>query len=79
MGFPLPRSAAKVIPATERENRTKHLTAETRAAFARIQTGGDPAGLDLPGISLDDAPTIVLKNGSGFGGSNVRHLLRRPT
>ena len=36
------------------------------------------AGLDLPRASLDEAPRLVLNNSSGFGGSNVCHLLRRP-
>ncbi|MDP2139105.1 MAG: beta-ketoacyl-[acyl-carrier-protein] synthase family protein [Candidatus Didemnitutus sp.] len=36
------------------------------------------AGLDLPRTSLDEAPQFVLNNSSGFGGSNVCHLLRRP-
>jgi 3-oxoacyl-(acyl-carrier-protein) synthase len=36
------------------------------------------AGLDLPRTSLDEAPRLVLKNSSGFGGSNVCHVLRRP-
>jgi len=36
------------------------------------------AGLDLPRTSLDEAPGLVLNNSSGFGGSNVCHLLRRP-
>jgi 3-oxoacyl-(acyl-carrier-protein) synthase len=35
-------------------------------------------GLDLPRTSLAEAPRIVLNNSSGFGGSNVCHLLRRP-
>jgi len=35
-------------------------------------------GLDLPRATLDEAPRIVLKNSSGFGGSNVCHVLRRP-
>ncbi len=41
----------------------------------------DPAcaGLDLPRTSLEEAPELVLNNSSGFGGSNVCHLLRRPT
>ncbi len=40
----------------------------------------DPAcdGLDLPRVSLDEAPRLVLNNSSGFGGSNVCHVLRRP-
>ncbi len=43
-------------------------------------TDPDPvcAGLDLPRTSLDEAPRLVLNNSSGFGGSNVCHLLRRP-
>jgi 3-oxoacyl-(acyl-carrier-protein) synthase len=36
------------------------------------------AGLDLPRTSLDAAPGLVLNNSSGFGGSNVCHVLRRP-
>lgn len=42
-------------------------------------TEPDPAcdGLDLPRASLDEAPALVLNNSSGFGGSNVCHLLRR--
>lgn len=35
-------------------------------------------GLDLPRASLAEAPGLVLNNSSGFGGSNVCHLLRRP-
>ncbi|MBI4624675.1 MAG: beta-ketoacyl-[acyl-carrier-protein] synthase family protein [Verrucomicrobia bacterium] len=35
------------------------------------------AGLDLPRVSLDEAPRVVLNNSSGFGGSNVCHVLRR--
>ena len=44
-------------------------------------TAPDPVcdGLDLPRISLDEAPRLVLNNSSGFGGSNVCHVLRRPT
>jgi 3-oxoacyl-[acyl-carrier-protein] synthase-1 len=37
------------------------------------------AGLDLPRTSLDEPPGLVLNNSSGFGGSNVCHLLRRPS
>jgi 3-oxoacyl-[acyl-carrier-protein] synthase I len=33
-------------------------------------------GLDLPVDSLDAAPRVVLNNSSGFGGSNVCHVLR---
>jgi 3-oxoacyl-(acyl-carrier-protein) synthase len=36
------------------------------------------AGLDLPRVSLCEPPDLVLNNSSGFGGSNVCHLLRRP-
>jgi 3-oxoacyl-(acyl-carrier-protein) synthase len=36
------------------------------------------AGLDFPRVSLCEAPHFVLNNSSGFGGSNVCHLLRRP-
>jgi 3-oxoacyl-[acyl-carrier-protein] synthase-1 len=36
-------------------------------------------GLDLPRASLDEAPRLVLNNSSGFGGSNVCHVLRRPS
>jgi len=36
------------------------------------------AGLDLPRTSLDEAPTLVLNNSSGFGGSNVCHILATP-
>ena len=35
------------------------------------------AGLDLPRTTLDEAPRVVLNNSSGFGGSNVCHVLRR--
>jgi len=35
------------------------------------------AGLDLPRTSLDESPRLVLNNSSGFGGSNVCHVLRR--
>jgi 3-oxoacyl-[acyl-carrier-protein] synthase I len=43
-------------------------------------TDPDPAcaGLDLPRTTLDEAPGLVLNNSSGFGGSNVCHVLRRP-
>lgn len=43
-------------------------------------TEPDPvcAALDLPRSSLDEAPRLVLNNSSGFGGSNVCHVLRRP-
>jgi 3-oxoacyl-[acyl-carrier-protein] synthase I len=37
------------------------------------------AGLDLPTTTLDVAPATVLSNSSGFGGSNVCHVLRRFT
>ena len=34
-------------------------------------------GLDLPRASLDEAPHLVLNNSSGFGGSNVCHIMSR--
>ena len=39
----------------------------------------DPAcdGLDLPRASVDSKPNVILNNTSGFGGSNVCHILRR--
>lgn len=45
---------------------------------AHLQTP-DPAceGLNLPRVTLDQAPQVVLKNSSGFGGTNVALLLRR--
>ncbi|MEO6992423.1 MAG: beta-ketoacyl-[acyl-carrier-protein] synthase family protein [Lacunisphaera sp.] len=36
------------------------------------------AGLDLPRTSLNTQPRYVLNNSSGFGGSNVCHVLRQP-
>ncbi len=43
-------------------------------------TDPDPicAGLDLPRASLDESPGLVLNNSSGFGGSNVCHVMRPP-
>jgi 3-oxoacyl-[acyl-carrier-protein] synthase I len=38
----------------------------------------DCAPLHLPRTSLDARPRLVLNNSSGFGGSNVCHVLRRP-
>lgn len=35
------------------------------------------AGLDLPLATLEVAPRVVLSNSSGFGGSNVSHVLGR--
>ena len=35
-------------------------------------------GLDLPRTSLNESPRLILNNSSGFGGSNVCHVLRRP-
>ncbi|CAM2806243.1 beta-ketoacyl-[acyl-carrier-protein] synthase family protein [Rariglobus hedericola] len=35
------------------------------------------AGLNLPRETLSVAPSLVLNNSSGFGGSNVCHVLRR--
>lgn len=36
-------------------------------------------GLDLPRRTLDVQPAVILNNSSGFGGSNVCHVLRRST
>jgi 3-oxoacyl-[acyl-carrier-protein] synthase-1 len=33
-------------------------------------------GLDLPVTTLDSAPGVILNNSSGFGGSNVCHVLK---
>jgi 3-oxoacyl-[acyl-carrier-protein] synthase I len=35
------------------------------------------AGLNLPTAAVDVAPRIILNNSSGFGGSNVCHVLRK--
>ena len=43
------------------------------------QPDQDCDGLRLPVESIDTAPTIALNNSSGFGGSNVCHVLRRFT
>jgi 3-oxoacyl-[acyl-carrier-protein] synthase-1 len=55
-------------------------TAEGFIPGAAHLTEPDPVcdGLDLPRTSLDAAPRLVLNNSSGFGGSNVCHVLRRP-
>lgn len=37
------------------------------------------AGLELPRASLNEPPAVILNNSSGFGGSNVCHVLRRST
>ena len=35
------------------------------------------SGLDLPTKAIDVPPRIILNNSSGFGGSNVCHVLRK--
>lgn len=35
------------------------------------------AGLDLPRVAVDRPPHVILNNSSGFGGSNVCHVLVR--
>ncbi len=35
-------------------------------------------GLDLPRATVNERPRLVLNNSSGFGGSNVCHVLRAP-
>jgi 3-oxoacyl-[acyl-carrier-protein] synthase I len=37
------------------------------------------AGLNLPRSTSEVAPNVILNNSSGFGGSNVCHVLRRST
>jgi 3-oxoacyl-(acyl-carrier-protein) synthase len=37
------------------------------------------ADLDLPCSALEQVPDVILNNSSGFGGSNVCHVLRRST
>jgi 3-oxoacyl-(acyl-carrier-protein) synthase len=37
------------------------------------------ASLNLPRITSDAKPEVILNNSSGFGGSNVCHVLRRST
>jgi 3-oxoacyl-(acyl-carrier-protein) synthase len=37
----------------------------------------ETAGLNLPRVTLPRGPTVVVKNSSGFGGSNVVLVLRR--
>ena len=37
------------------------------------------ASLNLPRITRDAKPQVILNNSSGFGGSNVCHVLRRST
>jgi 3-oxoacyl-[acyl-carrier-protein] synthase-1 len=45
---------------------------------ANLQTPDQAcAGLDLPRSSIEVAPRTILNNSSGFGGSNVCHVLRR--
>ncbi len=39
-------TAAQTLPATDQEDRIKHLPAEARAGFHRFQATGDPAALD---------------------------------
>lgn len=43
-------------------------------------TDPDPVcdGLDLPRQTLAECPRLVLNNSSGFGGSNVCHVLKKP-
>jgi acyl carrier protein len=66
----VPPSAAKTLPASEQEDRIKHLPAEARAAFQRFQASGDPAALDPVILSiLDDyiplTPAIPLAQQPG--------------
>jgi acyl carrier protein len=41
-----PTAAAKTLPASDQEDRLKHLPPEARAAFLHFQAAGDPAALD---------------------------------
>ena len=66
----VPPSAAKTLPASEQEDRIKHLPAEARDAFQRFQASGDPTALDPVILSiLDDyiplTPAIPLAQQPG--------------
>lgn len=66
----VPPSAAKSLPASEQEDRIKHLPAEARAAFQRFQSTGDPAVLDPVLLAiLDDyipvSPAVPLAQQPG--------------
>ena len=70
MQTPVAPTAAKAHPATEQEDRIKHLPAEARAAFHRFQAGGDPAGLDpvifaILGDFIPRNPAVPLAELSG--------------
>jgi len=66
----VPPSAAKSLPASEQEDRIKHLPAEARAAFQRFKSTGDPAVLDPVILAiLDDyipvSPAVPLAEQPG--------------
>jgi acyl carrier protein len=66
----VPPAAAKTLPASEQEDRIKHLPAEARDAFRRFQATGDPAAHDQVVLAiLDDyipaSPAVPLAQQPG--------------
>ncbi|HEX2861579.1 MAG TPA: acyl carrier protein [Lacunisphaera sp.] len=47
-----PSAAANNLPASDQEDRIKHLPPEARAAFQQFQAAGDPASLDPVILSI---------------------------
>jgi Phosphopantetheine attachment site len=47
-----PPVPAKTLPASEQEDRIKHLPAEAREAFQRFQATGDPVALDAVVLAI---------------------------
>jgi hypothetical protein len=78
----VPVGAGVFMDATGVPLRESHYDWGLSAMFRDLNGDGEPdpvcKGLDLPAASLDEAPALVLNNSSGFGGSNVCHVLSRP-